>query len=212
MKARLYLETTIISYLVHKPGRNAKARYHHEMAKRWWERRLAKYSVVTSESLLDELEADGIALPRTVQSELERLPRLSLTPKASALAKAILSQNALPAVAERAARHIAMAAVHRIRFLVSLDYCHIANANNWRNLEAGCRSLGHKCPAIGTPPQFMGADAEDDPIVDEVRKARAEIAARFNYDVRAMLSYYSDRDAQLRQSGKVKFYEPATAN
>ncbi|MFA6543798.1 MAG: hypothetical protein WCS99_05210 [Limisphaerales bacterium] len=211
MKARLYLETTIVSYLVVRPSRDVKQRYLHEMAKRWWERRLAKYKAFVSESLLNELDADGIALPKQIRSKLENLPTLSLTSDASALAQAILNQQALPAEAERAAKHFAIAAVHGIPLLVSLNLRHLANAHNRHNLESVCRSFGHKCPAIGTPQQFMGADAEVDPIVAEVRKVKERIAASFNYDVRAMLSHYRERDEQLRRSGKVKFYEPATA-
>ena len=36
----------------------------------------------------------------------------------------------------------------------------------------------------------------DDPIINEVRKVRAEIAARFNYDVSAIGAYYQELQTQ----------------
>ncbi len=177
MKARLYLETTIVSYLVARPGSNAKARYYHEMAKQWWDKRLTKYKVCVPEDLFAELEADGVAVPRKLKSQLERFPALPLTPAVTELSDALLQWQALPDDATRAAKHIAMAAVHGIKFLLSLDLHRTVNAQFRRDIEAVCESLGHRCPAIGYPPQFMGSDAEDDPIIAEIRAIRRKLWA-----------------------------------
>ncbi len=182
MNARLYLETTIVSYLVARPSSNEKARYYHEMAKQWWDKRLTKYKVCVSESLFTELETDGIGVPRTVKSQLDKFTTLPLTPAVAELSEALLRQQALPADASRAAKHIATAAVHGIKLLVSLDLHRTAHAHFRRDIEAVCRSLGYQCPAIGYPPQFMGSDAVDDPIVAAVRAVRRKLWAEHGND------------------------------
>ena len=189
MKARLYLETTIVSYLVARPGSNAKARYYHEMAKQWWDRRLTKYKVCVSEDLFAELEADEVAVPRKLKSQLERFPALPLTPAVTELSDALLQRQALPSDAARAAKHIATAAVHGIKFLVSLDLHRTVNAHFRRDIEAVCESLGHQCPAIGYPPQFMGSDAEDDPIVAEIRAVRRKLWAEHGNSPRQYIAH-----------------------
>jgi len=49
----------------------------------------------------------------------------------------------------------------------------------------------------------------NDPIVEEVRKARDEYAARFNYDLDAMVK---DLNEQEKRSGRVIVKRPAKAD
>jgi hypothetical protein len=44
--------------------------------------------------------------------------------------------------------------------------------------------------------------------IDEIRRIRREISARFDHDVNKLCEYYMKLDEKYRKSGKYKFVEP----
>jgi hypothetical protein len=57
MKPKVYLETTIISYLASKPSRDLITAAHQQITHDWWETRLADFEVYISQFVLDEAGA-----------------------------------------------------------------------------------------------------------------------------------------------------------
>ncbi len=47
--------------------------------------------------------------------------------------------------------------------------------------------------------------------IDEIRRIRWEISARFDHDVNKLCEYYMKLDEKYRKSGKYKFVDPPTA-
>jgi len=46
--------------------------------------------------------------------------------------------------------------------------------------------------------------------LDEIRRIRREISARFDHDVNKLCEYYMKLDEKYRKSGKYKFVDPPT--
>ena len=46
--------------------------------------------------------------------------------------------------------------------------------------------------------------------IDEIRRIRRKISARFNHDVNKLCEYYMKLDEKYRKSGKYKFADPPT--
>ena len=46
--------------------------------------------------------------------------------------------------------------------------------------------------------------------IDEIRRIRREISARFNHDPQKLGEYYRELDKKYRKSGKYKFVDPPT--
>ena len=44
--------------------------------------------------------------------------------------------------------------------------------------------------------------------LDEIRRIRREISARFDHDVKKLRTYYQKLDEEFRKSGKYKFVDP----
>ena len=44
--------------------------------------------------------------------------------------------------------------------------------------------------------------------IDEIRRIRREISARFNHDAKKLGEYYRELDKKYRKSGKYKFVDP----
>lgn len=44
--------------------------------------------------------------------------------------------------------------------------------------------------------------------IDEIRRIRREISARFNHDINKLCEYYRKLEEEYRKSGKYKFVDP----
>ena len=62
MKAKIYLETTIASYLVGRPSRDLLVAAHQEITRDWWETRRAEFDLYVSELVLQEVRAGDAQL------------------------------------------------------------------------------------------------------------------------------------------------------
>jgi hypothetical protein len=62
MKPRLYLETTVPSYLTAWPSRDLIRAAHQQLTREWWDTRRADFELYVSQSVLREIAAgDPIA-------------------------------------------------------------------------------------------------------------------------------------------------------
>jgi len=55
MDRRVYLETTVISYLAARASRDVVIRAHQEVTRAWWLKRRKYFEVVVSDVVLEEL-------------------------------------------------------------------------------------------------------------------------------------------------------------
>jgi predicted nucleic acid-binding protein len=199
MKSRLYLETTIPSYLTWRPSRDLVIAGHQQITRDWWENRLGDFQVYISQLVLDEVGAGDPAAARERLRVLKSLPLLDITPEVMELTTGILASGIIPRKAATDAAHIAIAAVHSIDFLLTWNCAHIANAAMVKALASICRQHAWECPVICTPEELLGDWAVSrDPIVDEVRRTREREASKHAFDIKAILSAAKKRQ---RRSG-----------
>jgi len=156
MKSRLYLETTIPSYLTSRPSRDLIIAGHQQVTREWWEKRRDAFQLYISQLVIDEASGgDPVAAGERLKV-LHDLPLLDITPEVTELASGILASGKIPRKAATDAAHIAIAAVHGMNFLVTWNCVHIANAANARALAVICREHACECPVICTPEELMG--------------------------------------------------------
>ena len=156
MKARLYLETTIPSYLTSRPSRDLIIAGHQEITREWWEKRRDAFQLYISQLVLDEASAGDPVAARERLKALQDLPLLDITHEAAELASSILASGKIPRKAATDATHIAIAAVHGMDFLVTWNCVHIANATIAKALALICWEHAFDCPVICTPEELMG--------------------------------------------------------
>ncbi|MGO9261631.1 MAG: type II toxin-antitoxin system VapC family toxin [Bryobacteraceae bacterium] len=82
MKARLYLETTIPSYLTSRPSRDPIVAGHQAITREWWEKRRGTFQLYISQLVLDEASAGDPVAARERLKVLQDLPLLDITPEA----------------------------------------------------------------------------------------------------------------------------------
>ena len=160
MKATVYIETTIPSYLTAWRSPELVMAANQEATRSWWEVCRPAFELFISEiAMIEAAAGDKEAAQRRVEA-ISGLPELDVSEKAEALAAKLLAGAALPEKAKTAALHIAIAAVHGVHYLLPCNCKHIANAAMRPRIEAICRAAGYEPPVICTPLELMEGDHE----------------------------------------------------
>ncbi len=162
MKPKVYIETTIISYLASKPSRDLITAAHQQITHDWWETRLADFEVYISQFVLDEAGAGDADAAAKRLALLASFPLLDATSEALDLAKALVDRGAIPPRKAADAAHIAVATVHHMQFLLTWNCTHLANAEILAQVQAICAGLGYAAPIVCTPEELLGG--QDDPM------------------------------------------------
>lgn len=155
MKSRVYVETSVISYLTALPSRDLIVAANQQVSQDWWRERSTDFSLFASQLVLQEISVgDKDAVSRRL-SIVENLDLLELTDEAIRLAGELVRQKVIPQKVVEDALHIALATVHGMDFLVTWNFKHIANAALRANVEAVCRLQGYEPPVICSPLELM---------------------------------------------------------
>ena len=156
MKRKVYIETSVASYLTARPSRDLVVAAHQELTAEWWTRHRQRFDVYVSEIVLREAaRGDESAAARRL-AELDGIDVLALDDGARALARLFLERGLIPLKAPEDALHVAVATSQGMDFLLTWNCKHIANAEIVERLEAVCLELGYRMPALCTPEQLMG--------------------------------------------------------
>lgn len=155
MKRRVYVETTVISYLASRSSRDVVVAGRQQLTHMWWETRRSAFDVVISQVVLDEVRAGDPEAAERRLALTAGLPLLDMTPEVGALATTLIEQLPLPSQAAADAVHIAVAACHGVEFVLTWNVAHIANAALRRRVEALCRAQGYAAPILCTPDELM---------------------------------------------------------
>jgi hypothetical protein len=155
MKPKVYVETSIVSYLTALRSRDLLVVAHQEVTQEWWDLRSGDYDLFASELVVEEARAgDSEAAGRRLEI-LAPLSLLVANDLAIEVARAVLDAAHLPETAADDALHIGIAAATGMDFLLTWNCAHIANAAIRGRIEKVCRSYGLVPPVICTPLELL---------------------------------------------------------
>jgi len=156
MKARVYLETSMISYLTARPSRDVVAAAHQQISLDWWEHRRRDFDLVASLLVVNEARLGEPEAARRRLAILERIPLLEVTDSAQQMAVTVVREGLLPETAYPDALHIATAAVHQVEYLLTWNCAHIANAEILPRVAVICERFNLVLPYVCTPEELLG--------------------------------------------------------
>ena len=157
---RIYVESTIPSYVVARPARDLLQAARQQLTRDWWDLQREKHELFTSQVVLDEIAFGERAMARLRMELLQGVPLLQVTDEAKGLARKVLASGLLPATADRDAAHIALASAYEMDILLSWNCRHIANAAIQARLRKLVEAAGFTLPVICTPEELMENDHE----------------------------------------------------
>ncbi len=155
MKASVYIETSVFSYLTARPSNDLRATANQSVTLEWWETQRPNYSVFVSELVLSEACKGHPEAAQRRLAAIGDLPLLQISLEVRILAQALIEDHALPVKAEADAYHVAIAVVNGINYLLTWNCTHIANAHTRPKIEATCRAHGYEPPVICTPLELI---------------------------------------------------------
>lgn len=157
---RIYIESTIPSYVVARPARDLLQAARQQLTRDWWELKREKHELFTSQVVLDEIAFGEKEMARLRLELLQTVPLLQGADDVKEFARKILSSGLLPATADRDAVHIALASTYEMDILLSWNCRHIANAAIQARLRKLADAAGFTLPEICTPEELMENDHE----------------------------------------------------
>ena len=152
----VYIETSVVSYLVARPPARTVAHQWHVWTNDWWRLCRPYFECVISEEVLREAAAGD---PKASRQRLEALITLTVLRRTRAvdeLVEAFLSTGALPAKAKADAAHLAFATSQRVDYLLTWNCKHLANAEILMRLRPLAEQRGYRMPEVCRPLQLMG--------------------------------------------------------
>jgi len=155
MKPKVYVETSVISYLTSRPSRDLIVVANQQITHDWWQIRRPKFNLYISQPVVQEASAgDENAVRRRLQV-IDDIPLLELDESALALAETLVKDGPMPQEAVADALHVAVATVNGMDYLLTGNFKHIANATIRYKIERVCRSQGYEPPVICTPQELL---------------------------------------------------------
>ncbi len=156
MKPKVYVESSVISYLTSRLSRDLIVQANQRITKDWWKNAHRRFDLFVSAVVMREIAAGDKSAAKARIAIAEHLELADLQAEAVVMAKAILEEGALPKKAGEDALHIAVASYARLDYLLTWNCTHIANAEIRKAIEIVARRFNVNCPIICTPQELMG--------------------------------------------------------
>jgi predicted nucleic acid-binding protein len=156
-KSKVYIESSVISYLTARASRDVVVAGHQQITREWWDNDKGQFDLFISSSVIREV---GGGDPEAAQERLRVIAGfqvLTVGQETGRCVQALLSGGALPAKAAEDALHIVLAATNGMDYLLTWNCKHIANATMRKTIERILRELGLQSPVICTPDELRGA-------------------------------------------------------
>jgi hypothetical protein len=155
--ATVYIETSIIGYMTARSSDAVIFLARQQLTREWWTDQRNKYDLFTSQLVIDEASAGDPTAARDRLALLDDLPLLDIQHSdVQLLADRLVANHLLPEKAAADARHVAVAAVFGVDYLLTWNCKHIASAETLPRIYRMLRDSGFEPPLVVTPEEFSG--------------------------------------------------------
>ncbi|HKP70353.1 MAG TPA: type II toxin-antitoxin system VapC family toxin [Pyrinomonadaceae bacterium] len=146
MKLSIYLETSSIgAYL------DAGDPFRRDLTIRWFEHELSEYRPFISQLVEREFERIDEPHRSGYMKIIEPLERLEFSEEAAILAEGYISRGIFHRKFMADAFHVALASIHKIDYLVTWNFGHLANVRKQARIKLFNTAAGFFSPVIVTP-------------------------------------------------------------
>ena len=96
MKPRVYIETSVVSYLTARPSRDLIVAANQQITQEWWQVRRTEFELYISQLVVQEASSGDPTAAQQRLQVLDETPLLELTEDAVTFAEKLLQDGALP--------------------------------------------------------------------------------------------------------------------
>ena len=155
MPLKVYIETSVVSYLTALPSGDELKAACQQVTKAWWDTRRSSVQAFASVYVAQEAGRGDAGAAQARLLAIRALPLFAASPEIERLANNLLVGGGLPAKALLDALHIACATVNGMDVLLTWNCTHIANPVKLPLIRKLCQQLGYTAPELVTPFELM---------------------------------------------------------
>ncbi|MCY3020629.1 MAG: type II toxin-antitoxin system VapC family toxin [Planctomycetota bacterium] len=157
MKKRLYVETSVVSYLTADLSRDLVIAAHQEATRELWPQLTSRYETYVSALVLQEAGQGNLEQARKRLGAVTPFPVLDIDDEARSLAERIILGKGIPKEYPEDALHIAVAAANGIDVIVTWNFAHLNNPFTRMMIRQIIENAGYHPPEICSPDELLEA-------------------------------------------------------
>ncbi len=158
MKKRVYIETSVVSYLTARPSRDIIVAGHQETTRDLWPYLTSKYETYISAIVYEEAGKGDPDQAKMRLAAIEAFPMLDIDEDARFLAEKIVAGRGIPAEYPEDALHIAVAVMNGMDVAVTWNFAHLNNPFIRKAVRRIVEREGYVCPEICSPQELLEVD------------------------------------------------------
>lgn len=155
-RPKVYIESTIPSYLTARPARDVVKQARQQLTKLWWREVLPTVDPVISDYVFREIRRGDAEAAHRRELAIHGFAVLDGAPAVDELARLIIGKLQIPKKAHLDAFHLAIAVVYQIDYVLSWNFDHIVGAPVRKTFSEIGRELDLVMPTLATPEDFLG--------------------------------------------------------
>lgn len=146
MTPTIYLETSVVGAYLDKGDS-----FRRDLTIRWWEHELKNYRAYISPLVQRELERTREPYRKSYLKLIHHLPQLEVAEEAAILADGYIGRGIFQRKFLGDALHVALASFHKIDYLVTWNFGHLASVHRQARIKLFNTAAGFFVPEIVTP-------------------------------------------------------------
>ncbi len=158
MKRKVYIETTVVSYLTANPSRDLIIAGHQEATRQLWPRLLSEFESYISALVYEEARRGDPAQAQERLKAIAPFPMLDIDDGIRELSARIIAAKAIPTRCPEDALHVAVAAANGMEILVTWNFSHLNNPFTRMMVRQVIENNGYQCPEICSPDELLEAE------------------------------------------------------
>lgn len=157
MKQKIYIETSVVSYLVARPSKDMVVAAHQASTISMWNN-LDRFQVFISDIVIQEASKGNSAQAKLRLEALEKFKILEIDDEVKEVARALIDGKAISDKCPEDALHIAVATANDMDVIVTWNFTHINNPFTRRIIRQIIESIDYAYPEICSPVELIGGD------------------------------------------------------
>jgi predicted nucleic acid-binding protein len=158
-KEAVYIETSVVSYLVARISANQLIARRQEITRAWWSMR-DNFVLMISPEVLDEVAEGDASYAKCREDALLGIQVLVAQEAVGAIAEALLKAGVIPTKCLSDAIHLGFATAYAADALITWNLKHLANLQSMKRAREIITMLGFNMPTICTPEQLLASGGE----------------------------------------------------
>ncbi|MEO1131923.1 MAG: type II toxin-antitoxin system VapC family toxin [Cyanobacteria bacterium J06639_1] len=154
MKASVYLESSVISYLTARPSRDIVSAARQAITEEWWMSCRSRFEIFISVLVEVEISSGDPSAAQRRLNAVRDVLRLGVLPEAETVANALITAKAVPQNSKEDALHIGIAVANGIEYVLTWNFKHINNAEKKSAIVEVVEELGYLCPILCSPEEL----------------------------------------------------------